>query len=278
MIAAAFFAGSAIFYALSGGIDPIAEPIGSVHLTMFGLDMPGAAMTDLGALFIQPDVNALRLLLLTVCGAMLIYGAATLRDLSRANPAQATPDAITAGFLPPSSTGPLPPPRQMAMSQKVDHAPQEMVPLIVALVCAGLWPWIAQDNATAGFVVALTMMIGGLTACLRGQRLGWQLRRPAAISLFAGWATAVAYASFAGLLSERIALPQPMTAVVALLLCAATGIAVQFRLGHHIAYSVALIWALIGIAAATMGEQPQIATAAIVAVAAMAGILVRSAS
>lgn len=267
-----------MLYALSGGIDPIADPVGSAHLTMFGLDITGPAMTDLGQLFIRPDVNALRLLLLTVCAAMLLYGVTTLRDLSQVNAAQAAAARTrAAGFLPPARTGP-PPPLQMAMSHRADHAPQEIAPLIVALVCAGLWPWIAQKNGTAGFLIALTMMIGGLTTCLRGQRFGWQIRHPAAISLFAGWATAVAYASFAELLSDRISLPQTITAIVALLLCAATGIAVQFRLGHYIAYSVALIWALIGVAAATMGEQPEVATAAIVAVAAMAGILVRSAS
>ena len=150
-------------------------------------------------------------------------------------------------------------------------------PAIVALLAGAAWPWAAQFSGRGAALALVMVMAGGAiwAAIKRRQRRAPGPAFTGSVEFFAGWATVALYSSFAALLILDLGVSPALAAVVSVLLLMATAVEVQLRLGNTVAYSFAVIWALIGIAAGTMQTDLTIATAAIVAIAALVAVLVR---
>lgn len=160
-------------------------------------------------------------------------------------------------------------------AHRLDNAPSEHAPLIVALLAGAVWTQLAGDQPVAAFIAAMVMLGGALTAATRGRRDGRRIRASIAAALLAGWAIVATYGSFAALLVAKLDMSNTIATSIALLLCAVAGLAVQIRLQGSAAFSVALIGALLGVAAATMGQSPMAAITATIGIAAMTVVLIR---
>ena len=83
------------------------------------------------------------------------------------------------------------------------------------------------------------------------------------------------FAGFASLLTLQLGVSGSLSSLVAIILLAATAIETQLRLGAVIGFAIAVVWALIGVAAESMQQDSTVATAAVIAIAAMTTVLVR---
>lgn len=151
---------------------------------------------------------------------------------------------------------------------------------ILALAAGAAWPPLTQLPVRwPSLIMAAVMMACAIWAAVeRQRRRGPRLVLTSTVEIFAGWATTALYASFAALLMRDLGLSLPLAAVVSILLLMVTTVEVQLRLGHSVAYGFTVIWALIGIAAHAMQNELTVATAAIVAIAAIVAVLVREMS
>ncbi|MDO5647182.1 hypothetical protein [Paracoccus sp. (in: a-proteobacteria)] len=149
--------------------------------------------------------------------------------------------------------------------------------LAMALIFAGVWPWLTADRPLFLAAGSGMMAWAALIAVRRAQRHNHDRNRPG-ITFFAGWAAAVFSASVAGLLAAVFHMPLYMVAALAILPGAAIGAAAQVWIGPSIAYSAALIWGFCGIAITTMGSDPLTALSAVLGITAMSVVLVRAAS
>lgn len=147
----------------------------------------------------------------------------------------------------------------------------------VALLAAALWPWAAElAGRGAAFGLVLVMAAAAIWAAIkRRQRRAPGPAFTGTLEFFAGWATVALYSSFAALLILDLGVSPALAAVVSILLLMGTSVEVQLRLGNTVAYGFAVIWALIGIAAGAMQSELTVATAAIVAIAALVAVIVR---
>ncbi|MBU3028563.1 hypothetical protein [Paracoccus marinaquae] len=142
-------------------------------------------------------------------------------------------------------------------------------PLAMALALTAIWPWFLAPAPWIAAAGATAAAGAAFVAALRGSGQ----RRPT-IGFFAGWSLAVAAAANAIPLARAIGLPMTQVAILTMLPTAILGVAAQLRIGREIGFSIAVIWAFCGVAATTMGVDPVIALAAILGIAAMAGVLV----
>lgn len=151
--------------------------------------------------------------------------------------------------------------------------------LPLALAAGAIWPWVTQKTPLLGFLLACAIFAGLMTSALT--RPGGRNRRLesiSAIGVLAGWTTLAVSVALAALLVDLAGLSQTHAALIALLFCAICATRVQLRMGCPLAYSVTIIWALTGIALATMNSNLQVAIAAAIAILAVVGALVRVAS
>lgn len=151
-------------------------------------------------------------------------------------------------------------------------------PMIVALLAGAALPFLWAMGPLEGFAAALVMMLGGVIAIVRGYRHGAHVMRLTTVGLFAGWALMVAFAGFSDLLVLRLETLPELAVVVALVLAVGAAMAVQSRIGGMPSFSVAVIWALLGLAAVGLETEPVLAIAAILGIAAMTLVLVRAAT
>ena len=274
LIALAAFLASSVVYALSlagfGLSANVAEVSGPLSLSLM---QSGVAARDLAwsqdvtRFFVQPNNFVLWTLLVIVWGSLAAYGFEMLR---RAQMVPARPK--WAERLPAPAVDPVAP------ADPADHQPTELAPIAAALMAGALWPWLTTSHPVMAFLLTIAMMLAALTALIRGQREGQKLRFHRSVAIFAGWATAVSYASFASILSVNLGMSPGFAATIAMVLCASVGMVVQAQIGHGTSYSIALIWALVGLAIAAMETQPNVAIAAVIGITAMIIMLVRAAS
>ena len=118
-------------------------------------------------------------------------------------------------------------------------------------------------------------LAGLLRAAMQQQRQGSEVGRSSALGFAAGWALLVWLSMLAALLQDGLGLSQPASAVIAIMIGAIAAVSLQLRLGRRIGFSVALIWGLIGVAAATVTTDATIATVTVLAIAIIAVALVR---
>lgn len=148
-------------------------------------------------------------------------------------------------------------------------------PLIVALALGAVWPWLAPAHPLPGLLLATLTLAGLLRAAMQDQHRGPEVERSSSLGFAAGWALLVWLALLAGLMQDRLGLPQAAAAVIVIMIGAIAAVSVQLRLGRRIGFSVALIWGLIGVAADTVATNATIATATVLAISMIAVALVR---
>jgi len=210
-----------------------------------GTDPPLAGVP---VILVQPRSMALRLLLATVWVAILAH---SLRTVGRFQQEGGKP------------------------LHAEDHGWGEHGPLILSLLAGAAFPWTAQIGPLPGVLTAATMMAGALVTVLRGDRDGRRRRHRVSVGLYAGWATAATFRTLAALLTVSLGAAPASGAIAAIVLLTLTAVRVQLHLGRAIGYATAVMWALIGTAAATMMNEVAIATACVVAIAALSAVLVK---
>lgn len=255
ILAVVAFIGSTLGFALLDHSMPARAQTTAVPM-FGGMPWPMEGGTHVGGaqtVFADPSTTALKLLLGAVWLAMLTHA---VRSVLRFRA-----DRAAGG-------------RHRALHAR-DHRPVEHGPLILSLLAAAAWPWATEAAPVAGFLLALAMAAGALGAVLRGDRDGVATRHRLSVGLYAGWAVAAMFAAFAALLTHRLGVSSSLSSLVAIVLLAATAVEAQLRLGAAIGFTVAVVWALIGVAADAMQQDVTVATAAVVAIAAMSTVLVR---
>lgn len=265
VLAVVSFIASGLAFALAPGVMPepghqvtaaAAQMAALTNLSVPGLTAipsPGDYGIDLALQFVRPQQVMMWLLLICVWAVLALHACRVWRVWRGGGRAPAA--AGTRAFV------------------AADHAT-----LSLALLFGAAWPWVSRDHPVTGFLIVAAMFALVLTIALRGQREGRRIRYPQTIGFFAGWATAVTYAAFAALVTRHLGIPPVAAVSTAMLLCTAAGVIVQLRLAGATSYSVAIIWSLVGLAAATMTSDPTISMVAILGIAAMAIVLVRVAS
>lgn len=249
------FIGSTLGFALKDHGVPSRVHSGAVP--MFG-GMPWPLEADPGVgsvptLFADPPASALKLLLGVVWLGMLAHAIRTVLRFRS--------DRAAGG-------------RHRALHAR-DHRLVEHGPLILSLLAAAAWPWVTQAAPVPGFLLAVAMAAGAIGAALRGDRDGAGMRHRLSVGVYAGWAVAAMFTAFAGLLTQQLGVSPSLSSLVAIVLLAATAVEAQLRLGAVIGFTVAVVWALIGLAADAMQQDATVATAAVIAIAAMSTVLVR---
>lgn len=228
---------------------------------------------DLAWLFLHPRDLGMAALLATVwlaLGYHLLRLWLEIRRIARA----ARAAAVRGRALAPDLAGP-PVPDDLLRQHRRDNSLAEHGPLILALLVGAVWPWLLVQHPVAGFVLSAVTLAGTLAAALRGVRLSAVVKRSSTLGFVAGWALLACLTVFAGLLQQRLGVPQTMAVGMAMLIGAVAAVSVQLRMPRRIGFSVALIWGLIGIAASTVTTNATIATATVVAIAIIAVALVR---
>lgn len=166
---------------------------------------------------------------------------------------------------------------RQAGSRFAPHTTQAHWPFIGALAAGAAWPWAGYAGSRVPeLALGTAMMAFALWAALeRRRRVALKPTFTGTVEVFAGWATVAVYASFAAVLIDDLGMSEPLAAVVSVLLLMVTAVEVQLRLDKAVAYGFAVIWALIGIAANAIQADLTVATAAIIAIAAITAVLVR---
>lgn len=142
----------------------------------------------------------------------------------------------------------------------------------VGLVLAGIWPWLGDGLSALGPPVAILASVGTISGLVLA-RFGTEWRAPFAAAFIAGWLLIVGALAAGTYLQPLLGTERAMLA--ALLATALIGTRVQLQIGGTIGFSLALIWAMIGISAATLGSSITIATACVLGISALAVALVR---
>lgn len=228
---------------------------------------------DLARLFLHPRDPGMGALLATVWLALFYHLLRLWLEIRRI--AQAEHAAAVRGrALAPDLAGP-PVPEDLLRQHRRDNSLPEHGPLILALLAGAVWPWLLVQHPVVGFALSAVTLAGTLAAALRGLRLGAVVNRSSTLGFVAGWALLACLTVFAGLLQQRLGVPQTIAVGIAMLIGAMAAVSIQLRMPHRIGFSVALIWGLIGIAASTVTTNATIATATVVAIAIIAVALVR---
>ncbi|MCV2446609.1 hypothetical protein [Paracoccus sp. DMF] len=252
-VAVLAFVASTMAYALMPG-RPAAGPPS---------EAPGV---DLAWLFLRPRDPGMLALLATVWAALGYHLLRLWLEIRR---------IARAGWPPAQSAGP-PVPEDLLRQHDRDMSLLEHLPLILALLVGAVWPWLLAQTPVMAFLLSAVTLAGALAAALRGIRQGAVVKRSSTLGFIAGWALLVCLTVFAGLLEQRLGVPQKLAVGLAMLIGAVAAVSVQLRMPRRTGFSVALIWGLIGIAASTVSTDATIATATVVAIAIIAVALVRA--
>lgn len=151
----------------------------------------------------------------------------------------------------------------------------ELPALIVAFSAAALLPWIPAESTWLRFVLAMVFFAGATAAALCRVRARPKIAASTSLGLVAGWATIALCTTFSALLHQKFGMSPTVTALLALLICSITAVWVQLQIGAPFAYSLAVIWGLLGIAVATMAANMAIALATVIAITLVSLALVR---
>lgn len=153
--------------------------------------------------------------------------------------------------------------------------PGGCVALSLALIGAAIWPWLARPWPLIGLPGAAAVAVLAILAVLPPVHKRGHVLPDSSIGLFAGWSMVALYACFAQLVAIDLGVSSTLAAIVAIILLLFSAIEVQLRIGAQVAFSLAVICALIGFASQAIGSDLSVAVTAIVAIAAMAAVMVR---
>jgi hypothetical protein len=146
-------------------------------------------------------------------------------------------------------------------------------PLTVAIAVGVVWLWIAGQSAIWGTVTIWIMAGAALEAFLRAptERDRWILSAPTAI--FAGWLTAASAVSTGVLVAGYGLMSNTGAALVMLAVVLALALVVQAREPRMPVYGLTVIWALVGVIVANLGDNALVAGAAAAGAVVMLGAL-----
>ncbi|MGP9789321.1 hypothetical protein [Roseinatronobacter sp. NSM] len=148
-------------------------------------------------------------------------------------------------------------------------------PMILSLGPGALWLWIAGFSPIGATVLIFWMLFFAVQALLRAPSQDrWVLQAP--IGLYAGWLTAAAHVSL-GVSLGGYGLASPLwAAIIALAGATALAVWVLARRPDSPDYSVAVIWALIGVLVANLGGAPVILAVTAAALLVVVGAAIRN--
>ncbi len=146
------------------------------------------------------------------------------------------------------------------------------LPLIGAMVLGAGWLWVAVQNPILATVIIWAMLALALLALARApDRDFWLARVP--IGLFAGWLTAASFVSLGIVLAGYGVIGSGRAAALLLVPLAAVFAAVAYlRLAPGGAYPLAAGWGFLGIAAANIGRNADVAVLAVIGLSVLAGL------
>lgn len=173
----------------------------------------------------------------------------------------------------------------MAARGRARFAPPLPLAISAGLALAALWPWVIGPVPLVGLALAaaacgaLALGIAQLTeapvtteAERRADGIGGTGAWP--LAFVAGWVVMSA-ANALGLVLFDFGLGLERSILLGLLVAALAAVWVQLRLQPLVTFSVAAIWAMIGVAAVTAGTSITIATACVLGISALAVVVVR---
>ncbi|MDO5658221.1 MAG: hypothetical protein Q4G36_07865 [Paracoccus sp. (in: a-proteobacteria)] len=242
-LAAAVFVGSSIAYALQpiadGGLGAAGGTTGLSDPVSVYVQQSLTQDQSLLSLFLQPRHAALWMLLVAVWLSVLSHAIFALQRIGR------------------------------------DEAEQfnEEMPLIGALLIGAVWPWMIESQPVSAVLGSLAMLAGLITVALRSAARGRRIHNSPMIGVFSAWVTMVAFSALGMLLVDGGASVVTAASLVLLFACAAGGV-LQLQIQGNGAYTITLIFAFLGVAAAMLETSPMISIAAVMAIAAMTFVLV----
>ncbi|HRO14590.1 MAG TPA: hypothetical protein PLL33_06030 [Paracoccus sp. (in: a-proteobacteria)] len=145
----------------------------------------------------------------------------------------------------------------------------------LGFLTAAAWPWVIDMSPLLGLVLAAgatALLIQGLILDLGRVEHMLELTP---LGLVAGWQLVAAAGTAALALHALLGLGLDRATLLALLGMSLAGARVQMMIGPNISFSLALIWAMIGIAAASLGISITLATACVLGIASLAVVIVR---
>lgn len=144
---------------------------------------------------------------------------------------------------------------------------------LLGLTAGAIWPWFGTTRPEAGLAVAALAPVAIVGGMLYERRppgtMNW------ALGLIAGWLTVSGIGAAAALVFMRLDVESELVTLAALLALSLIGAQVQLSLGRNVAYAIAIIWAMLGIAAASMSLSMTVSTACVLGIATMAVVVVR---
>lgn len=235
-----------------------------------------APQVDLLAALLKPQIWLVWGLLGAAMAALGTYAARRLHDGLRARRARlADAGAADQPDLAPAALGPLTA-GSMARLYDDDQSLAEHAPLLIGLSANALWPWLIAPLPLGAQMLALIAVAGILSALLRGRRRAGQITQSWPLGFFAGWVWLLGSAALAWALQDQTGASDTTSAILAILTCAGAAFALQLHLGRRIGFSVAVIWGLIAMAAATVFVDAVVASVAVLCIAYIALGLVRA--
>lgn len=151
------------------------------------------------------------------------------------------------------------------------------VPLLtmLGLIASAIWPWVATTSPFAALTIASLAPVGVVGGILQSSSSGHAEPGDWPLGLIAGWLTMGGIGAASGLAQLELNLQPELAALAGLLAASLIGARVQLSLGSNVSYAAAIIWAMLGIAAASLAVSMTVATACVLGIATMAVVLVR---
>lgn len=153
---------------------------------------------------------------------------------------------------------------------------QHHMMLNIGLVLAAAWPWIIDDFAVFGLLVAAAaslLLVLNIPSRLTGTPMEGLGDLP--IAFVAGWVLVASASSLGMYVHHRLGMSFERGILLGLFGAALLGAWGQLRMGSNVTFALALIWAMIGFAAAAAGASITISTACVLGIAALVVVLVR---
>ena len=120
------------------------------------------------------------------------------------------------------------------------------LPLLISLVVGSFWIAVAQVSVIWATVMIWVMLVTALAALVRsGTGDRWLQREP--MGVYAGWLTAASSVSVGLMLAGYGFVSQTVAAFIGLALALGIAVAMQKLRPDSVAYTAAVIWALVGV-------------------------------
>lgn len=155
------------------------------------------------------------------------------------------------------------------------YSPAFHWPLIVSMAIGAGWLTVANLNTPLATVQILVMAVAAIVAATRLPADARGLAAVWPVGLYAGWLTAASAVSLGLMLAGYGVMGGEMAALLLLPLAAALAAWLQARFVRTVAYSAAVVWALLGVAVANWGEFASVAGLALLCAAALAWVAYR---